>query len=98
MRQIIGYLWVRQYFRGDGSAERGKRVFSDKSCATCHNDAASGAPRLAKGKDAWSDITIVSALWGHGPQMLDQMTQKRITWPRFTTQQMADVVAYLNSL
>jgi mono/diheme cytochrome c family protein len=98
MRQIIGYLWARQYFRGTGSADRGKAVFAAKQCATCHNDPASGAPKLAKGKDAYSDITMVSALWGHGPQMLGMMSQKKIPWPRFTAAQMSDLIAYLNSL
>ena len=51
MRQIIGYIWAKQYFRGNGSVERGKRVYGEKSCATCHNDPASGAPKLGKGKD-----------------------------------------------
>jgi mono/diheme cytochrome c family protein len=97
MRQIIGYIWTKQYFRGNGNAERGKRVFSEKSCATCHNDPASGAPKLAKGKDAYSDITMVASLWSHGPNMLDLMTQKKIAWPRFTAQQMSDLIAYLNA-
>ena len=98
MRQIIGYIWSRQYFRGEGNAERGKKVFAEKSCATCHNDPASGAPKLAQGKDAYSDITMVSALWGHGPRMLELMNQKKLPWPRFTAQQMSDLIAYLNSL
>lgn len=98
MRQILAYIWARQYFRGDGNSDRGKKVFADKSCATCHNDPSSGAPKLAKGKDAYSDITIVATLWGHGPQMLDLMTQRKLAWPRFTTQQMSDLIAYLNSL
>ena len=98
MRQILGYLWARQYFHGQGNAERGKTVFSEKSCGTCHNDPASGAPKLAKGKDTYSDITIVSILWEHGPGMLDQMTQKHLAWPRFTAQQMSDLIAYLNTL
>ena len=98
MRQIVGFLWSRQYFRGEGNAERGKRVFEEKSCATCHNDPASGAPKLAKGRDAYSDITIVTALWQHGPRMLQLMTEKKLAWPRFTAPQMADLIAYLNSL
>jgi mono/diheme cytochrome c family protein len=98
MRQILAYIWARQYFRGDGNPDRGKKVFADKNCATCHNDAASGAPKLAKGKDAYSDITMVSALWDHGPRMLDLMTQKNLVWPRFTAEQMSDLIAYLNSL
>jgi mono/diheme cytochrome c family protein len=98
MRQIIGYLWARQYFRGTGDATRGKAVFGAKQCATCHNDASSGAPKLGKGKDAYSDITMMATLWGHGPQMHDLMTQKKIPWPRFTATQMSDLIAYLNSL
>jgi mono/diheme cytochrome c family protein len=98
MRQILSYIWAKQYFRGDGSAERGKKVFGDKNCATCHNDPSSGAPKLAKGKDAYSDITMVAALWEHGPHMLELMNQKKLAWPRFTADQMSDLIAYLNSL
>jgi mono/diheme cytochrome c family protein len=98
MRQIISYIWAKQYFLGIGNAERGKKVFSAQGCATCHNDPASGAPKLAKGKDAYSDIVMVAALWGHGPRMLELMSQKKIPWPRFTGQQMSDLIAYLNSL
>ncbi len=98
MREIIGYIWSRQYFRGDGSAERGKKVFAEKNCSTCHNDPSSGAPKLGKGKDAYSNITMVAALWEHGPRMLDSMTQKKLAWPRFSAGQMSDLIAYLNSL
>ena len=98
MRQIIGFIWGKQYFHGDGNAERGKKVFKEENCATCHNDPASGAPNLAKGKNAYSDITMVSVLWEHGPRMLDNMERRNISWPHFTAQQMADLIAYLNSL
>jgi len=98
MRQILAYIWAKQYFSGNGSAERGKKVFAEKNCATCHNDPASGAPKLAQGKDAYSDITMVAALWEHGPHLLELMTQKKLAWPRFTAAQMSDLIAYLNSL
>jgi mono/diheme cytochrome c family protein len=93
MQQLIGYIWARQYFTGTGNAERGKKVFAEKNCASCHNDPASGAPKL--GKDQ-SDITMVAALWEHGPRMLDQMNAKKIAWPRFTAREMDDLVAFLN--
>jgi mono/diheme cytochrome c family protein len=93
MQQLIGYIWVQQYFTGSGNAQRGKKVFTDKNCANCHNDPSSGAPKLSKGH---SDITMVAALWEHGPRMLDLMASKKIAWPRFTAQEMDDLVAFLN--
>ena len=98
MRQVLAYIWAKQYFRGDGNAERGKKVFADQSCATCHNDPSSGAPKLGKGSDAYSEISMVSVLWDHGPRMLEAMNQRKVSWPRFNAQQMADLVAYLNTL
>ncbi|HUP04801.1 MAG TPA: c-type cytochrome [Bryobacteraceae bacterium] len=98
MRRILGYVWEREYFQGSGDAARGKKVFAQKSCASCHNQPGSGAPSLARGKDAYSDVSMVSALWQHGPAMLQSMKQKSISWPRFDAQQMADLIAYLNSL
>jgi mono/diheme cytochrome c family protein len=98
MRQLISYIWAKQYFRGTGNASRGRYVFTAKNCANCHNDAASGAPKLGKGKDAYNDITMVAALWDHGPRMLEMMTARGLPWPRFSAQEMSDVIAYLNSL
>jgi mono/diheme cytochrome c family protein len=97
MNQLISFVWAKQYFRGsNGSSARGKNVFVAKKCATCHD--AGAAPKLAKGKDAYSDITMVASLWDHGPQMLASMKAQQLAWPRFTAQEMSDVIAYLNSL
>jgi hypothetical protein len=41
---------------------------------------------------------MVSALWDHGPAMLDQMRGKNIRWPRFNTNEMADLIAYLQGM
>jgi len=98
MRQLLGNAWQREYFLGNGNVLRGKKVFAEKGCASCHNQPDGGAPSLAKGRGAYSDVSMVSALWQHGPRMLEIMAQKKIAWPRFETQQMADVIAYLNSL
>jgi len=97
MRELLGYVWARQYFRGQGDPQRGTAVFTAKNCAACHNDPSSGAPHLAKGRDAYSDITIVSILWEHGPRMLGQMNQRNLAWPRFTAREMSDLIAYLNA-
>ncbi|HEV2322436.1 MAG TPA: cytochrome c [Terracidiphilus sp.] len=96
MRQLLGYIWERQYFRGAGEATRGAKVFTEKGCAGCHNDPSSGAPPLAKGPEEYSDISMMVVLWQHGPAMLDRMKQRNVPWPRFTAEQMSDLIAYLN--
>lgn len=98
MRRILAYVWARQYFRGQGDAVRGRKVFQQKGCASCHSDPSSGATRLTRGKEGYSEITMIAVLWSHGPTMLERMEQKGVVWPRFTAPQMADIIAYLNSL
>jgi mono/diheme cytochrome c family protein len=97
MRELLSYLWAKQFFENSGDAAGGKRVFSAKRCASCHEDAASGAPQLAGRGRQFSGAFMVSALWHHGPAMLEQMKSKNITWPRFDGREMADLIGYLNS-
>ena len=95
MREIASYLWASEFFEDAGDVAAGRRLFTAKRCAVCHEDAASGAPKLM-GK-AFNGATMVSALWRHGPRMVTQMTAKGIAWPRFERTQMADLIAFLNS-
>jgi mono/diheme cytochrome c family protein len=97
MRELLSYLWAKQFFESAGDAARGKRVFSAKHCATCHDDAGSGAPKLQGAGTSFSAAAMVAALWHHGPTMLESMRAKQIAWPRFDTSEMPDLIAYLNS-
>jgi cytochrome c2 len=97
MRDLLSYLWARQFFESSGTATRGMRVFSSKGCASCHANPASGAPKIAGGAHRFSAASMVSALWGHGPAMLEAMKKQGKPWPRFTGVEMADLIAYLNS-
>lgn len=96
MGQLLNYLWARQYFSGAGNADRGAKTFAAKGCASCHGDASSGAPDLSKLKGKFSYISMVSALWKHGPTMLGRMNQRAISWPRFDGREMSNIIAYLN--
>lgn len=98
MRELLSYLWAGQFFTVSGIPERGKKLFTSKHCASCHDDRSSGAPDLSKRQEPVNAIAMVSILWRHGPEMLAQMNQKKIQWPRFEAAQMADVISYLNSL
>jgi len=95
MREIASYLWAAQFFEDAGDVAAGRRVFTAKRCTACHEDTANGAPKLL-GK-TFTGATMVSALWRHGPQMLEQMKAKRVPWARFEAVQMSDLIAFLNS-
>lgn len=96
MSSLLGYVWASQFFTDSGSAGRGSRVFASRRCGSCHGVAGSGAPALAGG-GRFTGVTIVSALWRHGPAMLGQMEAKKIRWPEFRAGEMEDLIAYINS-
>ena len=97
MRRLVSYLWVQQFFRSGGSASKGQKVVTEKHCVSCHGVAGSGAPNLKEHAGDYSAVSMISALWRHGPKMLNMMQQKKIAWPRFDATQMADVIAFLNA-
>lgn len=97
MREITSYLWAEQFFSDQGNAAAGARVFTAKHCATCHNDASRGAPKLAGSGRSFAAASMVSALWHHGPEMQSQMKSKNLAWPRMDGRDMANLVAYLNA-
>jgi mono/diheme cytochrome c family protein len=98
MRRLVGYLWSMQYFESPGSATRGAKVFIAKKCATCHGNPAGGAPPLTAKTRQLDAIEVVSGLWQHGPGMLAAMKAKKLEWPRFRNEEMADLLAYVNSV
>jgi mono/diheme cytochrome c family protein len=97
MSALLGYVWTLPWFQGAGEASRGAKVFTERRCSQCHGVAGSGAPELSGRAGGVDGITIVSALWRHGPTMLDQMQSKGIKWPEFRLGEMADLIAYVNS-
>jgi cytochrome c551/c552 len=95
MREVLSEYWAGQFFQSSGDASRGKHLFAAKHCVECHNGAGPG-PALAAKAGTYNGMTMVSALWRHGPAMLDQMNPKHIAWPVFKVGEMADVIAWLN--
>jgi cytochrome c2 len=97
MRELLSYLWAEQFFEDSANPAAGRRVFAAKRCATCHENPSTGAPKLVGAGRSFNGAAMVSALWHHGPRMLDQMKAKGISWPRFERTQMSDLIAFLNS-
>jgi cytochrome c2 len=99
MRELLSYLWMRQLVYPGGSIADGQKVFSEQKCSGCHAGGTNGARQLPGQATKYSEVTIIAALWRHGPQMLRRMRAAGISWPRFKSpQEVADLIAYLNSV
>jgi mono/diheme cytochrome c family protein len=99
MRSLLSYLWMRQFVYAGGNVVEGKKVFLERQCANCHAGGSHGARQLPGQAKQYSEVSIMSALWRHGPQMLRRMKEAGIAWPMFrNAQEVADLIAYLNSV
>jgi cytochrome c2 len=96
MREVLSYSWAKPFFESSGDAGKGRRIFASRRCAECHSGGGPG-PQLPGSASNWSGIAMVSALWRHGPAMLDEMNRKKIAWPVFRAGEMTDLIAHLNS-
>lgn len=97
MREILSAVWATQFFSPKGDVAKGKHVFESKKCESCHGNGASGAPPLGHPAEAYSAVSMVSALWEHGPAMLEKMKQQKVAWPNLSPSDMTNLIAYLNS-
>jgi mono/diheme cytochrome c family protein len=80
-----------------GDAARGQQVFEAKLCASCHEQFDTGAPNLAAKAGQFSAFSMVAALWQHGRGMLSRMVAQNKQWQVLSAQEMADIIAYLNT-
>ena len=97
MRKIVAYVWLRQFIGTAGSATKGEKVFKAKHCANCHADPSSGAPKLNRGEQAYTPVTMISVLWTHGPAMRQKMIEKGFSWPNLSPEDIDSLASYLSA-
>jgi len=83
-----------------GNPREGKRVFTAKGCIKCHairGEGGTGGGDLGKkAKAFYKSLTqIASSMWNKGPTVLAKMAQTQTGIPKFTSKEMADLIAYL---
>jgi len=80
-------------------ARRGREVFVEKGCGTCHAIRAT-APSVGPdlGRIAARHLTMTrmaGAMWNHAPAMWQMAAEKGITWKPFQGSEMRDLIAFL---
>ncbi len=87
-----------QVFMSPGNPGDGKKIFTAKKCARCHDIGRENKHRgpVLGDLDLDRSVTEIAALmWNHGSEMGQHMQQMDIEWPRFDGKEMADLIAYL---
>ena len=98
MAHLVAYLREEQLFWPTGEPDQGAKVFRDKSCVSCHGEDSTVGPRLRGSLTPYTPERVAAALWHHGPAMLRRMEEQGIPWRRLTGEQLADLIAYVNTL
>ncbi len=100
MADLISYLYFVQFYDEKGSPEEGKRLYREKACIFCHALEGEGeniGPDLSAGGVNLSPIYLASAMWNHAIVMKDMLQEKKLPWPRFSGNEMRDLVSYVQA-
>jgi cytochrome c2 len=92
---LISYVYFSGGFEEEGNPVKGRRLFFKKGCQSCHGDALAG-DRPIENDSRFSAAHMASAVWSHGPEMIEEMQKIGLEWPKLSGRNMADLIAFLN--
>jgi nitric oxide reductase subunit C len=98
---LISYLYFLQFIDAPGNAARGRVVYQEKRCGTCHTLPGIGGtvgPDLTKAEKLKTPLEVVTEMWNHASTMEQKMLEESVEWPVFKGGEMADMIAYLLSV
>jgi cytochrome c2 len=107
---LFAYFFSLAYFTAPGDANRGALLFDQKACSRCHAVAidnritTSHKPTLqtAPPISTWSDVSDpliwAERMWNHSGAVYADLASNGIEWPKFSTAEMLDLLAYLRTV
>jgi cytochrome c len=82
-----------------GDVKEGWNVYVTKKCNLCHSiwgEGGKGGPDLGALPESYvSPSQLTALMWNHGPEMWAKMEARKITPPKMTSKEMADLFAFL---
>jgi cytochrome c2 len=99
MADLLAYFYATLHFAPSGDAERGKTVFEQKGCVSCHSEVLDRRARRLV--DRWtqlnSPISWAERMWNHASEMDAATSNRGIRWPELSGQDIVDLIVFLNS-
>jgi len=102
---LVALLGAFRYYAEEvghpGDPMSGRRVFTAKGCAGCHDADVTRpdrpGPALYKYRGRSASMFLAQAMWNHNVEMASAMRARGVPWPKFAGREMDDLVAYLQS-
>jgi mono/diheme cytochrome c family protein len=82
-----------------GDPTRGRVIFTGKHCAGCHlpRGQSSVGPAVEGLRRPQGAFELAGRLWNHVPGMFAALAREGTEWPRISSAEMADLMAYLEA-
>jgi cytochrome c2 len=97
---LFAFFYSTLYFSPQGDAIRGRNVFEEKGCVSCHSEILD--TRSRKSILDWTDlkdpIAWAERMWNHASEMDSATTNRGIRWPNLSEQEMVDLLIFLSKL
>lgn len=101
MADLVAYLYAVRYFAEPVDQKKGEEVARAKGCLGCHSVSGVGgrsAGDLARAQGLDAPAAVLAALWNHSFFVVEERAERRKAWPQVSPQEMAALVAFLQSL
>jgi len=104
---LFAYFYSLSYFSAPGNPGRGAGLFETKGCADCHEITTSSVTRSGQRfagppVSTWEDVKDplgwAEDMWNHAGKVFEERSRAGLPWPRFSAQEMIDLLAYLRGL
>lgn len=95
---LLAFVYSLGHVEGPGDPAAGARAFRDKGCQTCHSVGGAGGnvgPPLDKYGRYASPLFLSAALWEHARAMAKTMREREMRRPRFSGEDIANLLAFL---
>jgi len=96
--EISAYLYFLKFFDEPGEPTRGRSIFNEKGCSSCHplsGKGKEGEPGLDQFPQNISPVFLTQSIWNHGPVMIAHMVKLGMKWPVFEGTEMMDLLEYI---
>ena len=98
---IFSYFFATLYFEPHGNAARGRSLFTQKNCVSCHSEVLN-TEGLNKFFSRWTQLRDPAGwaerFWNHANEMESATATRGIQWPVLSDRDVADLMTFLSSL